>query len=658
MGYRQTQPPELAKAVRKQRRRQDTVLKPFVGVDGEGGSVRGSHEYLLLRAGDQALETGAPLEWDECFWFLSELPNDGIYVSYYFDYDVTMMVRRLPQERLERLMNRDVRIDKQKGGSRCLPVDVGPYQIDYLPRKEFRVRRRTPNNAMGRRHYTPWVTISDVGSFFQSTFVSALRKWYGEFDDSGQWHPNAGEYHMAAIIDKIAEGKDQRNAFGRITEYVREYNLLEIRALEQLMNKFRTMCHEVGLRPSKWQGPGNLVMAQFRKVGMPRNRDLTLFDEDEELQRYANAAYYGGRFEARTFGEIRGPVYQYDINSAYARTYAGLPCLLHGQWRFVRNRPTNAEIYVGLVSFSHRKRLQWYTLPVRTVKGEILFPRQARGTYWSPEIDLAVQRGADITWHGGYVYLPDCTCRVFDWVESLFEERKRLGKNGRGYVLKILLATIYGKLAQSVGTAPYANPIWAGLIVSTVRAQLCDAALSDETETGADVHMLATDGMFCSQKRSGLTVGKELGEWDLTTHDEMFVVQSGVYMLPDKDPKTRGVPQRKVIQHTWDFYVAWFTYLRTGVKPNVTVSLRSFLGIRQALARNRLDLAGQWLDVERTLTFDWNTKRRNPRVVGTAVTTDPPEGGKDLWTVPYKRTIGGGSFRELDDEQPDWSDSL
>src|SRR5207302_4852175 len=103
----------------------------------------------------------------------------------------------------------------------------------------------------------------------------------------------------------------------------------------------------------------------------------------------------------------------------------------------------------------------------------------------------------------------------------------------------------------------YANPIWAGLIVSTVRSQLCAAAL--DGGNGADVVMLATDGLFCRQARE-LTVGSELGEWELDVHEAMFVVQSGVYMLPEKLPKTRGVSQRKVIQHTWDFWKCWDKY--------------------------------------------------------------------------------------------------
>lgn len=655
MGYRNTAPVEVRRDQRNRDRTSSRTARRFVGVDGEGGDIRGSHEYLLLRAGTYVLETGDPLTWEQCLGFIADLPTDVIYVSYYFDYDVTMMIRRMPPDRIRRLLNRESRVSTDAKLA-SLPVDVGQYQIDYLPHKEFKVRRRLVNAEDGKRRYSKWVVISDVGSFFQSSFVSALRKWYGTVAD-GVWVVNPGEAHMADVIDKIEEGKQQRNSFGQVTEYEREYNLLEIKALELLMTKFRAMCSRVGLHPNRWQGPGNLVMAQFRKVKLPRNKALNLTERFPGLVSFCNAGYYGGRFEACLFGEITGPIYQYDINSAYARTYADLPCLLHSEWRRVDRMPTEG-IFVGRISFDHRTKRNIYTLPVRTKKGEILFPRKATGTYWSPELNLAREQGVDIEWHEGWACTQTCACTNFDWVEDLYAERKRLGKDGTGYVLKILLATIYGKLAQSVGTAPYANPIWSGLIVSTVRAQLGAAALADKHGDGRDVVMLATDGLFCTEERDSIDVGDKLGQWELTEHESMFVVQSGVYMLPEKLPKTRGVAQRKVIQHTWDFYIAWERYLNADRIPEITVELRSFLGIKQASHRGRYDLAGQWLYVARTISFDWKTKRIRPRRKGTAVYTSPPEGSKTLESVAYQRMIGGGSFRDMDDEQPDWSDSL
>lgn len=350
-------------------------------------------------------------------------------------------------------------------------------------------------------------------------------------------------------------------------------------------------------------------------------------------------------------------VYQYDLNSAYARTYRDLPCLLHGTWRRSTDVPRGG-IFVANVDFYHEKESFIYTLPVRTRTGSIVFPRQASGTYWSPELLLAQAEGCTLTFNGGFEYEKQCDCRWFDWVEPIYAERKAMGKDAAGMVLKTMLATIYGKLAQSVGTAPYANAIWAGLITSTVRNQLCRAALSDSSGTGADVVMLATDGLFCTERRTTLDIGSELGQWSETIHDSMFVVQSGVYMLPEHDPKTRGVSQRKVIQHTWDFYAAWKRYLTTGIAPSVTVSLRQFIGLKTASFRNRLDLAGQWLDVTRTINFDWTSKRDNPRIDGSMVRTSAPSGSPRLVSKPYTRLIGGGSFRELNEEQPDWSDVL
>lgn len=650
------QTPEMRREARNavQRSQRSGTSRPFVGVDGEGGELNGSHEYLLLRAGHSAVESRTGLAFAECAGFIADLDPKPIYVSYYFDYDVTMMIRELDADRIHRLLHREERTFDDKRG--CMPIDYEGFQIDYLPHKEFKVRRRIDDGTTKKRKYSKWVVISDVGSFFQSSFVAALRKWYGTIVE-GDWIPNPGESHMGAIIDKIEEGKQQRNSFGQVTEYEREYNKLEIKALQLLMEKFRAMCERTGLRPSKWQGPGNLVIAQFRRVGMPRNRDISL---PERVRAIANDGYYGGRFEAIQFGEIDNDVYQYDINSAYARTYRSLPCLVHGSWSESDVLP-DAGIFIADVTFKNTRDLQLYTLPIRKHSGNIVFPRTGRGAYWSPELLLARQYGANLLVHECWIYTQRCDCQHFDWVDEVYDERDKVGKtSGQGMVLKIMLATIYGKMCQSVGTAPYANPVWAGLIVSTVRAQLGLAALDSRDGRGSDVVMLATDGLFCTEQRANLPLTKGLGNWELDIHESMFVVQSGVYMLPEKLPKTRGVSQRKVIQHTWDFWATWNKYIR-GISTNlaVTVTLRNFVGIKIAAARGKIWTAGQWVYVDRTITFDWSVKRTNPRMVGTAVITDPPEGSPDLATVPYARIIGGKSMgRIFDEEQPDWSDSL
>lgn len=649
--------PQDRKLSRHRNRRHRQNL-PFCGIDGEGGNIDGHHEYLLLRAGEFALDLDHPLSYMECLPFLCDLPKDRIWVSYFFDYDVTMILRRLPVERLTRLLDIDCR---RIPGRPCssFPIDFGPYQIDYVPRKELRVRRRPHKGDTA-----PWTIIHDVGSFFQSSFVAALRRWFGETIND-EWVPESSQ--VGAIINKIAEGKDLRNEFGHITEYEREYNKLEIKMLELLMERFRSMCTDLDIRPAKWQGPGNLVSAVFKREKLPPNRDITLFDTHPELMLMANAAYYGGRFEPPYFGEIPGPIYQSDLNSAYANTYRTLPCLVHGTWMVSQRLPkAGSGIYLAEVTFKHPPGLSLGTLPIRTQKGSLIFPMSGKGVYWSTELDIARKHGVKLTVHKVYTYTKACDCQHFDFVYRLYDLRKKLGRDGKGLVIKIVLASTYGKLAQSVGCAPYSNPIWAGLIVSHVRAELIDAAL--QTHGGADVLMLATDGLFARTPRT-LLHGPELGEWTVTKHESMFIVQSGVYFLPGKKPKTRGIPQSRVIAHEDDFRQVWTDYLEGRELKPVHVPLRVFVGLRLALQRNKPELAGEWLDLAdnedseygaKKVTFDWSTKRTNPEVVGTFVRTDPIMGSPLLESVPYNRIIGGlrAAERLVLADQPDWGDTL
>ncbi len=630
------------------------MLRAFVGVDGEGGDVGGKHEYLLLRAGVYALETGEPLGPYECFAFLADLPKDGIYVAFAFDYDVTMMIRRLHPNKVAELFEREKRMIRDKDGkptSRYYPVKVGheEFEIDYMPHKEFRVRRKGAK----------WTVVSDVFTFFQSSFVRALQKWFG--DDPA----------LAPVIEQIAIGKEQRASFGAVTQDEREYNKLEIAMLERLMETFRAMCTELDIHPTKWQGPGNLVTAVFKREGLPTKKDVRV---PANVWLFAITAYYGGRFECGTYGRIKGPVYQYDINSAYASHYKHLPCLVHGGWRRLRTLPRDpAVVYVADVSFCHTQQMSWYTLPVRTVKGTLAFPRQGRGVYWMHELRVA-QRYADVELNEGWEYVRNCDCRWFDWVYALYDERDRVGKDsGKGKVLKTLLATIYGKLAQSKGQPLWANPILAGLVVSYCRATLIEAAL--QVDSGSDVHMLATDGMFCSKSRD-LDIGSDLGQWTETVHGEMFCVQSGVYFTPGEKPKTRGVPQSKVIEYEPEFRRVWDEWLATGgldfdrppcspecktcsqhLIPQVDIPLRAFIASRLAFARGKPWDAGKWKQVHKRVRFDWSTKRTNPVKAGdSALRTMPIEGGPWLVSLPPKYAVGGAMDPDslLDADQPDW----
>lgn len=620
----------------------------FRGVDGEGGNVAEEgtlfgvrHQYLSLRSGPDLLETGKPLSWDECFSFLANQPSGLIHVAYFFDYDVTMMIRTLPQQVAEQLINRHLRHDIH---GRVKPVEYGGYQFDYMPHKEFRVRR------VGT---TRWTVVSDVGQFFQKSFHNSLTKW-----DIGTPEER----------DQILRGKERRADFVEMDDETRYYNSLECLLLEQLMTEFRSVCQELGYVPRKWQGPGFLASALLQTHGVPRREDIPILGNDK-FRALAQAAYYGGRFETTAAGPIRGPVYQYDINSAYPFILTKLPCLTHGTWRRVYDIP-DGDIWFGQVHFDHDAPRYLYNLPIRIKGGNIVFPKEGNGVYWSWELQAARRAGTEFELSEGWVYSTNCECQWFDFVPSIYRRRLALGKTTKGYVLKLAANSVYGKIAQSIGYAPYANPVWAGLITAGCRAMLIDAY----SQAPDLCYMLATDGLFMGKKLQ-LPISTELGEWDETIHPEgIFIVQPGIYFAGD-EPKSRGVEVGRIttMRDTFDTQFRRFVE-SNGVDHTISVEVTNFITAKQAIARRKWQLAGIWERTTREVSFDWSSKRRSGIAFhrDSGLRTIPHSGGRNLESLPYSRQIGGGlaiadserytnlGLIEADRirEQPDWVEPL
>lgn len=624
---------------------------PFCGVDGEGGNIPDPdalfgtvHTYLLLRAGEFTLENPSGLGFKEVGSFLCQLPRDRIYVAYFFDYDVTMIIKNLPKERAERLMNRASR--HKEGYGSPLPVQYGGFDFDYLPHKEFRIR------VTGTKE---WTIISDVGQFFQSAFLTTLDKW---------------KIGTAEDREMIRKGKSMRADFTGVTDEIRAYNALEIILLQQLMSEFRAVCVDTGYVPKKWQGPGYLASAMLDFHKVPRRKNIPILANDE-FRRLANDAYYGGRFETTACGPVGGPIFQYDINSAYPSILRELPCLTHGSWRRVRELP-DSGLWFGQVYFYHDSPRLLYNLPIRDEKGNIFYPREGNGVYWSTEIAAAQAAGTSIAFATGWVYERHCECRWFDFIDDYYLRRVALGKSNKGMVLKLAGNSIYGKIAQSIGYAPFANPVWAGLITAGCRAMI----IQGYNLAPNDTYMIATDGIFVGHKLN-LPVSNKLGEWDESVHEEgIFIVQPGIYFLPDGDVKTRGVERGRINKRREDFQTAWDQFMASqGENYTVTVEVTNFITAKQALARNKWSIAGTWEHAPRDISFEWGIKRQRTVAItdNRGVRTLPHKGNRELMSVGYPLMIGGEIrvrspwLRWMDpglvekermEEQPDWVDPL
>lgn len=396
------------------------------------------HALLLVRMGDQVLETGTPLSWDEVFDFMCQQDPTRNYVVYFGNYDINMICATLPKYKRDRLLDRDLPISR--GGRKPvrsinpipLPLDVGPFEIDWIPGHEFKVRRactthtktcRRPECASGCENPAhpktcpncpPWIFVSDVGPFFQAPFISALEQWtVGSADDRA----------------KIAAGKTARASFAKMSEEIREYNKLEVDLLVRLMNKFRATCEVVGHLPSRWQGPGALAEALLLDHRIPKKSALPMWprqgarnDAAEKLAALRRseqvdidalprnrrgvpaeqalravpvlkamaASYIGGWIEAASYGQVEGTVYNPDQCSAYPFALLHVPCLEHGRW--VESTAPTEKLYLAFVHFKATEYAAFYGLGIRASTGGIYRPAEGRGWYWSFEIDAAVHQ--------------------------------------------------------------------------------------------------------------------------------------------------------------------------------------------------------------------------------------------------------------------------
>lgn len=644
--------------------------RPFMGVDGEGAGTDdiGRQHYMLLRAGDRELYTGQPLTTLECLEFLCDCPSSksAIMVGFSFGYDVTMILRDLPPLRRAHLLSEK---DQGDGLSRYTYWS-GPtlrsdgYGIEYLKNNYFRVcrtrlvrRNVKDDDGTWRERMFPQTipgtsrTIFETFGFFQTSFLKTLKNFdIGTVAERAEIEANKAERGTVAI--------DQRQ---------RDYCALECRFLGELMEQFREVCLDpaVNIKPRTWNGAGKLASAlhtswktMTAEVLAIRLHEM-LHGQSAGFLDMASAAYYGGRFEVTRVGAIAGPVWEYDIHSAYPAMMGRLPCLEHGTWREcsaigLRDLDPACHLFVAPLRFDHHAagfaqygmRQNICGLPIRQKTGRLFWPVQGGGVYWSCEIAAAKKLGAQVGYTGpGWLYERQCDCQPFPHLEPLYEARKALGADLRGYPIKLAINGLYGKLAQRIGNPKFANLIWAGLITAMTRAALVDAAASDPEA----VVMFATDGLFSLRPLASVELGEHLGQWEDKRHARLFIVQPGIYWGASR-PKMRGVPDSVLTLHVERFESAWSNYAErdmaalTGVPgpvvpPVVAVPIRLFTGIRIAQARGKPETAGRWTDSPRNFDFAWHAKRGRHDWVATGegfhVWTRPASGAPDLWSRPH-----------------------
>lgn len=560
----------------------------FVGIDGEGADIENQHRYIMLSSSTGKRITSLDgLPSTEIFNYLLDLGKEtpkGIFCIYGGSYDFNFWLKDLPKEKIEKIVEND---------GKAYVVHEG-YAIRMVQRKFFAVKKWAGIQDEKDKGVLVW----DVIGFFQSAFVGAIKQWIPDYPK----------------LDLIIEGKSRRSDFKESElDFIADYTDAELDALVQLMEKLRQGIKDLGLQIKGWHGAGAIATAMLTA----HNTKKVYAELPKEVYEASKHAYFGGRIEIGKYGRHNGTVYHYDINSAYPAGQRFLPALAGGHWinrgKNYDPRSSRNVLIISLVKWSDFEDEPFNPFPYRSwAQMKVLFPSAGYNWIWKPELAAALdakEKYGKERWQieieDSWEFIPDPNAPLpFEWIPEYYETRQKIvaeskrtkKPNGQEKAIKLGISSLYGKQAQRVGydekklkAPPYHNLAYAGWITSYTRATLYTAAMQAPDK----IICLSTDGIY-SQVPLDLNCPKEkiLGEWDYQMHDEMTLIQSGVYFLRDGDELTcysRGFDKFHTpegIKEAYDIIIdGW-----RNKHYNIRLACTRFITLKSAL------IGGDWWD--------------------------------------------------------------
>jgi hypothetical protein len=548
----------------------------FVGVRSQGAEVAGRHRLVSVTAADawgesEQLADAAGLDSVEVLEWLCGVVRPRFegrrLVVFSGRYDVAQWLAGAPRKVLAELWAhgeaRWYRHAAATGPSRISlhMVDGHSFGV-WLPGMRSRL------------------VVADVYGLFQSSLADAFAEW--------------GEPPPADKTDECA-------------------------ALARLIGKVSLSARRVGIRPSSWSSGGALAGALLRDHD---TRSVIRKPAREAVELACLTAYYGGRVDMLMQGSC-SRVVALDIRGAYPAALAGAPSLV-GRWRHIASPPDDIPATFGVwrARFTSPPLRALTPLPVRQV-GRVVWPAAGEGWWHGVELRAAIDTGAEVDVLEGYVFTPrrDQPDEPWRWIRDLYAERLRLqaARDPAEGVVKLALNSLYGKLAQNVGTSPYQCFALAGYVTAAVRARMLRAA----SITPSRVIAIHTDGMLLDWSPGDdgprlavdldAPVSRELGAWSVKHGRDLLIVQPGVYTYDDPEEgrlvarrlasKQRGVPADTL---TWErIEDAW---RGQGVGGRVTVRQRMHHGIGTCAHRRSWGELGQWVEESRDFVFSATTR--------------------------------------------------
>jgi DNA polymerase family B len=579
--YARSQKGKLKRVQIIQRQKARKPVKRFVAWDGEGSSVPNGtpQPYMLFGNSEGEYVARKQLSTTECLELILNADPEAINFGFAFDYDVNQILWELPYSALSVLARRN----------RCRWQG---YYIEHIPGKWLKVWDQT-----GRKSRQ----IYDVFHFFNCSLVAALKEY------------NIGTPEQIAYIE---EQKHNRPDFTwEELDDVIEYWKLEGELMVKLMTYIRGLFEQAGFDLRSWHGPGAVARQLLRSHGVKKAK-ADLRKEAAEVFIAARYGFCGGRFEQFQAGLHEGPIYNYDIHSAYPYGIQFLPDLSQGKWKRVGN-VKRANIRADRFCIYHirynadklektcrNRKYKHRPRPLfRRMKNDnVCWHSKVEGWYWSPEAETVVSDPA-AEFVEAWEFISPTNNRPLSFIAEMYATReyhKRLG-NAIEYPFKLGMNSCYGQFAQRAGwenVRPVKGPPafhqleWAGYVTSMCRAMVFKVAEWAYEHDG--LITIDTDGIFTTvpvpESLLPNGIGDGLGQWEEKVYDGILIWQNGFYWLKQdgewKKARSRGAPRGTVpIEKAW----AALPELK-----DIEYEKKVFIGYQLALQRHILHKWRSW----------------------------------------------------------------
>lgn len=538
-------------------------------------------------------------------------------------------------------------------------------------RATVQLTRKTGYVKFQRGRYEVRVDWSDIFSLFARGFVAVMRD-YQKF-----W---SAEEHtrMDSWLEAVEAGKEARGQWAQAgyadTEIETMYQEPELKLMHWLASHIVKLCQEVGLHPKSLAGPAPMARALLHKFGCtshlkPADYDTVEF-QSGPINSIVRQAFFGGNIQSSVFGRLPEH-HKVDITSAYPAEIAKLPCGAHGYWNTLdhkdlrkANEKTVYPYCIYHIVWACPKDTVWPPFPVRRKNNSILYPLKGEGWYCSAEIQafFDCHPKADYNITEGIQWISTCEHdHPFDeMIELTYNQRNeyKKTKNPAGNILKLALNSLYGVMAQTMGTyrevddegntigwhtPKTSNLFLAAMITSGCRAKIMHAIAKNPE----NVFSIMTDAILTFAPQDMEVIESEdkesdrpLGGWEHErSSDPAILVAPGIIGHAEGNDKFRGVPT-KCVWHVGErpfdtMYDALSSALADGHR-SVSARFEKYHNPFDAGTTN--ETAGRFLQSEREINITPSAlqTKRDP--------TKAREIAPQLWYLPpYKSSISGAS---------------